>query len=144
MSATITFKKADGPITFRVQGDYATKGECSLMYRMKDNTGYVLYPGGHLQVAGNEPADAVIVDPADPQHGLDPNKISRVRIHGSYGPAEGHSIVKVFYRFFQQASGLPPSGAPLPAQPPEEMVFQQNNVAQSSVDDERAFDFVGV
>lgn len=137
MSATITFKKTGGPITFQVEGDYATSGKCRLAYLKLGAAGFVENYGGDLALKGNKPTDSppIGLDPVAAPNGLDPSQIVSVNILGWYKPAQGGSIVKVTYRFFQkQGQWLPPG----------EIVFRQNNVIDPPVEDSRDFDFVGV
>jgi hypothetical protein len=132
----ITFNKAGGPITFQMQGDYDTSGECCLMYRKQGTAGYVPNSGGHLALDGNKPANATIgTDPVTAPNGLDPAQLFRVRTSASYDPAQNGSIVKVTYRFFQKEGQWLPPG---------EIVLRQDNVTRPPVDDERVFEFVGV
>jgi hypothetical protein len=139
---TITFKKADGPITFQVQGDMGTLGHCSLEYLVKPTDEvpepeYVLNAGSPLELRDNYESKLTIgLDPKDPASvALDPNKLDSVMVHGKYNPPLGLTIVSGSYRFSQKDNLLSPG--PIPFPPPDA-------TKPGVLYDDREFDFVGV
>ena len=114
--AVAVIKEASGEITFQVQGDLDTSGYCTFGYK---GNSYVVTD---LKLEAGETADSPI--------NLEPAQLVRARVVGEYDPAPGGSIVRVFYRFFQ-------NGHLLQATPAAGMVFECTGHGH----DEREFDF---